>query len=92
MEWHNYAAKEWGNLLARDINPSATSYEPKINSRIVQSDRNGDGARVATGEQEDKEQEVREGATGQITVTDKAQANVSVNGFWKLDTFALFEI
>ena len=30
------AAKEWGNLGARSLVPSAIIYEPKINSRTVQ--------------------------------------------------------
>ena len=49
---HNDAAKEWGALLARDINPSAISYEPKINNSIVQGEMNGSGARVTMVEQE----------------------------------------
>ena len=30
---HKDAAKEWGDLGARSLVPSATTYEPKINSR-----------------------------------------------------------
>ena len=51
----NDAAKEWGALLARAINHSAISYEPKINSRTVQGERNRAGVRVATVEHEGKE-------------------------------------
>ena len=41
----------WGALSDQAINPSAISYEPKINSRTVQGGGvNGTGARVATGE------------------------------------------
>ena len=49
---HNDEAKEWGALSAWDINPSFISYQPKINSRTVQGERNGSGAWVATGTQE----------------------------------------
>ena len=49
LERHNNNAKELGTLLARAINPSDISYEPKINRRIVQGERNGAGAGVATG-------------------------------------------
>ena len=33
---HDDTAKEWGSLGARDLVPSAITYEPKINSRTVQ--------------------------------------------------------
>ena len=33
--------KEWGNLGARALAPSAITYEPKINSRTVQGERTG---------------------------------------------------
>ena len=49
---HNDAAKEWGALSARAINPSAISYKPKIKSRTVQVERNGAGAQVVTREQD----------------------------------------
>ena len=52
LSQHNNAAKEWGALSAWALNPSFISYEPKINSRIVQDERNGDGVWVAMGEQE----------------------------------------
>ena len=42
---HNDAAKEWGALGSRALVPSAITYEPKINSRTVQGERNGAGAR-----------------------------------------------
>ena len=51
MERHNDTFKEWGALSHRDIHPSDISYTPKINSRKVQGEKNGAGARVATGEQ-----------------------------------------
>ena len=45
MAHHDDAAKEWGALGARALVPSAITYEPKINSRAVQGERTGDGAR-----------------------------------------------
>ena len=36
------AVKEWGALGARDLVPSAITYEPKINSRTVQGERTED--------------------------------------------------
>ena len=39
------SAKDWGALGARDLVPGAISYEPKINSSIVQGERTGAGAR-----------------------------------------------
>ena len=42
---HYDAAKEWGALGARALVPSAITYEPKINSRRVQGERTGSGAR-----------------------------------------------
>ena len=41
---HDNAAKEWVTLGARDLFPSAITYEPKINSRIVQGERTRAGA------------------------------------------------
>ena len=40
LERHNAAAEELGVLAAWDLNPSYISYEPKINSRTVQGERN----------------------------------------------------
>ena len=42
---HDNTAKEWGALRARALVPSAITYEPKINSRTVQEERTGAGAR-----------------------------------------------
>ena len=50
LERHDDATKEWGALGARDLVPSAISYEPKINSRTVQGERTGAGARQEGGE------------------------------------------
>ena len=42
---HDDAAKEWSALGSWSLFPSAITYEPKSNSRIVQGERTGDGAR-----------------------------------------------
>ena len=89
---HNAAAKEWGYLSARAINPSATFYGSIINSRAVQGERNGDGARVAMGTQDREENEGEDGETGHATVPDEPQVDVSVHGFWKWGTTALFDM
>ena len=46
---HDDAAKEWGALGARALIPSAISYKPKINSRKVQGEKTGEGARQEVG-------------------------------------------
>ena len=59
LEQHNNAAKEWGALSARDLNPSFISCEPKINSRTVQGESNGDVARISMrGQDEEVNKEV----------------------------------
>ena len=40
---HEDAAKEWGDLGARYLVPSAITYEPKTSSRTVQGERTGAG-------------------------------------------------
>ena len=52
MARNNDDVKEWGALSARVLKPSAFPYEPKINSRKVQSERNGAEVQGATGSQE----------------------------------------
>ena len=47
---HDDATKEWGSLGAWALVPSSITYEPKINSRTVQGERTGDGARQEVGE------------------------------------------
>ena len=42
---HDDAAKEWGALGARPLVPSAITYKPTMNSRPVQGERTGAGAR-----------------------------------------------
>ena len=41
MARHDNAGKEWGDLGARALVPSAITYKPKINSRTVQGERTG---------------------------------------------------
>ena len=45
MAWHDDDVKEWGALRSRALVPSAITYELKINSRTVQEERTGAGAR-----------------------------------------------
>ena len=42
LAWNDYAAKEWGDIGARDLLSSALTYQSKINSRTVQ----GEGTRA----------------------------------------------
>ena len=49
MARHDDAAKEWGVLGAPDLVPSTITYKPKINSRTVQGERTGAGARQESG-------------------------------------------
>ena len=42
---HGDAAKEWGTRESQYLTPSTISYRPQINSRTVQKERNGVGAR-----------------------------------------------
>ena len=47
---HDDATKEWGALGSRALVPNAITYETKINSRTVQGERTGAGARQEGGE------------------------------------------
>ena len=78
--------------MDRSINPTAISYDPKINSRKVQGKRNGGRAWVATGEEKGKDNEVKEVATGQTTVPDESNMDVSFHVFCKWGTTALFDM
>ena len=92
MVWHKYNAKEWGALSVRALNPPCISYKLKINSRTVKGESNGSGAQFTTGGQDGEGNEEGEGATGQATGADDKKADVSVHGFWKCGTSALFDI
>ena len=45
MAWHGDTTKDWGALGAWDLIPSTITYKPKTNSRTVQGERTGAGAR-----------------------------------------------
>ena len=49
LERQDDATKKWSALGARDLVPSAITYEPKINSRTVQGERNEAGAQQEGG-------------------------------------------
>ena len=61
---HNDAAKEWGNLEAREFFPSAITYETKINSSIVQGERTRAGSRKEGGEADGDTETVGESQEG----------------------------
>ena len=50
LAWYDYTAKEWGDFGSQDLVSSAITYKPKINSRTVQGERTGAGARQEGGE------------------------------------------
>ena len=90
LAWHENAAKEWGTVVARDLVPSAITYEPKINSRTVQGDRIGSGVRQegggANGDTNTVGQIVNgaarlEGQLGQVVVPVESRADVNFHGF-----------
>ena len=98
---HNDAAKEWGALGSQDLVPSAITYKPNINSRTVQGERTGDGARQDRGEAEGGTDTVGRtvngayillGKPGQVVVPVDSRADVSAHGFWKRGTTAMFNI
>ena len=78
--------------MDRAINPCDISYELKINSRIVQGERNGDGAWIDMRSQEGGGNEGGEGAKEQATVPDESREDVSIHGFWKWGTSTLFDM
>ena len=49
---HEDTAKDWGDLGARDLVPSAITYKQKINSRTVHAEGTGDRARQESGTSE----------------------------------------
>ena len=108
MEQHYDATKDWVALGTRSLFPSAITYEPKINSRTVQGETTGAGARQESGTadsgadiveeaQEDSGrtvngQAILAGRLGQVKVPAESRADVSALGFWKRGTTAMFEI
>ena len=98
---HDDSAMEWGALGSRDLVPSAITYEPKINSRTVQGERNGAGARQDGGEDDSGTDTVGRmvnraarlvGQLGQVVVPAELRADVSVHGFCKRGTTVMFDI
>ena len=98
---HDDAAEEWGALGARDLVPSAITYEPKINSRTVQGERTMYGARQERGEANGGTDTVGRtvngedrlvGQPGQVLVPADLRADVSSHGFWKRGTTTMFDI
>ena len=99
------AAKEWGTIEAWALVPSAITYKPKINSRTVQGERTGAGARQEGGEADGGTETVKEaqggigrtvnweerliGQPGQVQVSAESRANVSTHGFCKQGTTAI---
>ena len=93
---HNDTAKESGAL-------GAITYEPKINSRTVQGERTGAGARQEEGEADGSTDTVRRSVNGAarsigqpvqvvVLVPADSRAYVSAHGFWKRGTTAIFDI
>ena len=79
---HDDAAKEWGALGARALVPIAITYEPKINSRTVQGERNESGAWQKGGEADGGMDRLL-GQQGQVVVPAELRSDVSSQGFWK---------
>ena len=69
--------------------PLCISYEPKINSKTVQGEKEKDGARIAMGGQG-----VQGGqdATGKAKVPEKSRADVSIYVFWKWRISTIFDM
>ena len=80
---NNNAIKKWGALSAWALNSSCISYEPKINSRTVQGERNRAGERIDTEGKGGQVGQVGQGATEHAKVPDESREDVSVHGFWK---------
>ena len=108
LERHDDAAKEMVALGAQALVPSAITYEPKINNRTVQGERNGSGSRQDGGTADGGANIVKEdqgssgrtvnwaarlaGTPGQVEVNAESRADVSAHGFWKRGTTTMFDI
>ena len=101
LAWHNDAAKEWGALRSRALLPSAITYGPRINSRTVQGERTGAGARQEGGQSNGGRDTVGRtvngasrlvGRLGQVVVPADSRADVSAHGFWKRGTTGMFTL
>ena len=105
---HNEAAKEWGVLGFWALLPSTITYKPKINSRTVQGESTGAGARQEGGVANGGTEIVGEaqgglermvngearlvGQPGQVVVYAELREDVSTHGFWKRGTTTMFVI
>ena len=98
---HDDAAKEWGALGAWALVPSAITYELKINSRTVQGERTGAGARQEVGEADSGTETVGRtvnratrliGQPEQVVVPAESRETVSTHSFCKPGTTAMFNI
>ena len=71
--------------------PSAITYEPKTNSRTVQGERTGAGARQEGGKADGGTDRLV-GQPGQVVVPAESRADVSAHGLWKRGTTTMFDI
>ena len=108
LTWDYDAAKEWGALGYQALVPSAITYKPKINSRTLQGERTGAGARQEGGKADDGTETVGEfqdgrerlvnraaravGQPGREVVPAESRADVSAHGLWKRRTTAMSDI
>ena len=104
---HDATAKEWGVLGSRDLVPSTITYEPKTNSRTVEGERTGAGARQEGREADGGADTVEEaqggrartvngaarlaGQPGQVEALAESRADISDHGFWKRGTTAMLD-
>ena len=100
--------KKWGTLGARALVPSDVTYKPKINSRAVQGERTGAGARQDRGAADGGAKAVGEsqggngrtvngaarlvGQLAQVELPAESRSDVSAHGFWKRGGTALFDV
>ena len=77
---HYYTEKEWGALGYRALFPSAMTYKPKINSRTVQGESNGTGARQESGTTEGGADIVEESQGGSGPTVNRADILVGRPG------------
>ena len=96
------------SLGSQDLVPSTITYKTKINSRTVQGERTGAGARQEGREsnggadtvgaaQGGRERTVNGaarlvGQPGQVQVPAESRADVSTHGLWKRRTIPMFDI
>ena len=99
-------AKEWGALGYRALFHSAITYKLKINSRTVQGERTGAGARQENGIADSgthtvgRSQGVRivnstvrlVGILEQVEFPEESRSDVGAHSFWKKGTTVMFDI